>query len=106
MRRLEAGHRVGPTSDRCAFEVGLAEISLYEGRTELSVIIDDEIIILIVAVRHNRGRPIPGHQRNSNATDFISKHNGEAVKPQSITACGMHLAVVEIASHAVPVAAM
>jgi hypothetical protein len=48
-----------------AFEIGLAEISLYEGRTELSVNIDDEIIILIVAVRHNRGRPILGHQRNS-----------------------------------------
>jgi hypothetical protein len=48
-----------------AFEIGLAEPSLYEGWTELSVIVDDEIIILIVAVRHNRGRPIPGHQRNS-----------------------------------------
>jgi hypothetical protein len=48
-----------------AFEIGLAEISLHEGRTKLSVIIDDEIIILIVAVRHNRGRPSPAHQRNS-----------------------------------------
>src|SRR3982074_1606968 len=48
-----------------AFDIDLAEISLYEGRTELSVITDDVIIILIVAVRHNRGRPIPGHQRNS-----------------------------------------
>jgi hypothetical protein len=59
----------------------VAEISLYEGRTELSVIIDDQIIILIVAVRR-RSRASNSGASTQLPTLLIlkSKHNGEAVK--------------------------
>jgi hypothetical protein len=84
-----------------AFEIGLAEISLYDGRTELSVITDDE------KINFDRGRS--AQSSNSGASTQLptllilrSEHNGEAVKLQSITACGMRLAVVEIASHPIP----
>jgi hypothetical protein len=94
-----AGHQVVDGG----FEIGLAEISLYDGRTELSVITDDE------KINFDRGRS--AQSSNSGASTQLptlqilkSKHNGEAVKPQSITACGMHLAVVKIASHPVPIA--
>jgi hypothetical protein len=47
-----------------AFEIGLAEISVYEGRTELSVIVDDEIKILIVTAWHNRRDKAPVHKNS------------------------------------------
>ena len=48
-----------------SFEIGLAEIGFRKCRAKFPVIIDDDIKSLVVAVRHNRGGPIPAHQRNS-----------------------------------------
>ena len=75
-----------------AFEIGLAEISLHEGRTELSVIIDDEIIILIVAVRHNRGRPSvnpePPMPQDVVPNPSADADQLEVATDQAIAACG------------------
>jgi len=54
-----AGHQIA--DDR--FEIGFADIGFGECRAEVSVIVDDEIKILIVAARHNRRNKAPAHEK-------------------------------------------
>ena len=54
-----AGHQVGDGG----FEVGFADVGFRECRAKRPVIVDDEVKSLVVAVRHNRRRPIPTHRQ-------------------------------------------
>jgi hypothetical protein len=67
------------------FEIGFANIGFCECRAEVSVIVDDEIKILIVAVRHNRRNEAPAHKRLQTQR-LPREHETEASEPQSITA--------------------
>src|SRR5450432_142062 len=55
-----AGHQIADDG----FEIGFADIGFRECRASFSVIVDDEIKGLIVAVRHNRGDKAPIHKNS------------------------------------------
>jgi hypothetical protein len=77
-----AGHQIADDG----FEIGFADIGFRECRAEVSVIVDDEIKILIAAVRHNR-RNKASAIKTPNATYPVEfKHETEASEPQWITA--------------------
>ena len=79
-----AGHQVGDGG----FEIGFADIGFRKRGARFSIIVDDEIKILVVPVRYNRRGPIPAHmcklpmQRDTGK----SKHESKPLKPQLITA--------------------
>src|SRR5229473_513190 len=54
-----AGHQIADDG----FEIGFSDIGFRECRAEVSVIVDDEIKILIVAARHNRRNKAPAHEK-------------------------------------------
>src|SRR5229473_3624426 len=77
-----AGHQIA--DDR--FKIGFADIGFRECRAEVSVIVDDEIKILIVAAWHNRRDKAPVHKNSKrNGLPGGFKHDTEASEPQSIT---------------------
>jgi len=53
-----AGHQVVDG----AFEIGLSDIGFGKGDAKLSVIVDDKVIILIVAARHDGWGPACSRQ--------------------------------------------
>src|SRR5450631_1273004 len=55
-----AGHQIADDG----FEIGFADIGFRECRAEVSVIVDDEIKILIAAVRHNRRNKASVHKNS------------------------------------------
>jgi hypothetical protein len=59
-----AGHQVADGG----FEIGFAEIGFRKCRAKFPVIIDDDIKILIVAVRRNRRGSAPTHRQYSTDT--------------------------------------
>src|SRR5216683_3299144 len=63
-----SGHHIADDG----FEMGFADIGLCECGTRLPVAVDDEVKVLIVAVRHNRRGPAPWHgQYSTNAIPGI-----------------------------------
>jgi hypothetical protein len=55
--------------DHC-FQIGRFDVGFTPGAAVAAKIVNDEIHILIVVIRDDRGRPIgPTHNCNSNATE-------------------------------------
>jgi hypothetical protein len=77
-----AGHKIVDDG----FVVGLIDIGFRKCRAEVSVIVDDEIKILIVTVRHNRGDKALVHKNSYRNRHEEFEHEIEASESQSITA--------------------